>query len=156
MKPKRSTVDWLLEGVAFAALMATIVIVASQWTRISHRPAPRFRVPGAWDPKVALWIMMTINIAAYVMLTAATHYQKLISVPASVERDSPQIRQLLLSMMIVLKAVMMTLSVYLVWSLVNVMLGHVQHLNPKFLTLFVLMVPVPLLLYTVKLRRYRR
>ncbi len=156
VKPKRSAVDWLLEGVAFAALIATVFIVASQWTRISHRPPPRFRTQGAWDPKVVLWTMMAINVGAYLMLTAAAQYQKIINVSVSAEHDSPQVRQMLLSMMIVMKAVMMLLSVYLVWSLVNVMLGHVQGLNPRFLTLFVLLVPVPLLLYTVKLRRYRR
>jgi hypothetical protein len=155
-KPKRSAVDWLLEGVAFAALMATVYIVASEWTRISHRPPPRFRIPGAWDPKLALWIMMAINAGSYAMLTAAAYSQKLISIPVGIERDSPQVRQLMFSMMIVMKAVMMMLSVYLVWSLVNVMLGHVRGLNPRFLTLFVLLVPVPLLLYTLKLRRFRR
>jgi magnesium-transporting ATPase (P-type) len=146
--------DWLLEGVSFAALIATVVIVASNWTRLSHRPPPRFRVQGAWNPNIVLWTMMAINIGAYMLLTAEGYYQKIISIPAAI--DAPQVRQLLFSMMIVLKTVMMLLSVYLVWSMVNVMLGHVLGLSPRFLTLFVVMVPVPLLLYTVKLRRYRR
>lgn len=145
--------DWLLEGVAFAALMATVFIVASQWTRILNRPVPRFRIQGAWDPKVALGIMMAINIGAYAMLTFAGNSGKLIHIPAG---SSPQIRQLMFSMMIVMKAVMMVLAVYLIWAMVSVMLGHVRGVSPRSLTLFVLLVPVPLLLYTVKLRRYRR
>jgi len=145
-----------LEGVSFAALVATLVIVASNWTRLSNRPPPRFQVRGAWDPDKVLWIMMGINIGSYLMLTAASYYQKVFNIPATLERDAPQVRQLMLSMVIVMKAVMMLLSVYLVWSLVNVMLGHVRGLSPRFLTLFVLLVPMPLLLYTLKLRRYRR
>jgi hypothetical protein len=155
-QPKRSAVDWALEAVSFAALVATVLIVAMNWSRISNRPPPRFRPPGAWDPKVVLWSMMGINIGAYVALTVAAYYQKLISIPLIVERDAPQVRQLLLSMMIVMKAVMMLLSVYLVWSMVNVMMGHASGISPRFLTLFVLLVPVPLLLYTLKLRRYQR
>jgi hypothetical protein len=156
VKAKRTTVDWLLEGVSLAALAVTVAIVAVNWTRLSHRPPPRFQIRGAWNPNVVLWTMMTINVGSYIMLTAAAHYQKIISLPETLERDSPQVRQLLLSMMIVMKAIMMLLSVYLIWSLVNVMLGHPRGLSPRFLTLFVLLVPLPLLLYTVKLRRYRR
>jgi hypothetical protein len=148
--------DWVLEGVSFAALVATVVIVASNWTRLSHRPPPRFRVQGTWSPNVVLWTMLAINLGAYLALTAEAYYQKIINIPATIERDSAQVRQLLLSMMIVMKTVLMLLSVYLMWSLVNAMLGHVRGLSPRFLTVFVLLVPVPLLLYTVKLRRYRR
>jgi hypothetical protein len=88
--------------VAFAALVATIVIVASNWPRLSTRLHPRFRIPGAWDPGLVLWSMLAINLGSYVLLTAASYYQKIISVPALIDQGSAQVRQLLLSMVIVL------------------------------------------------------
>jgi hypothetical protein len=157
MKPKRSAVDWALEAVSLAAVIATVAVAAAYWPRIAARAPLHLRIPRAWNPKTALWIMLGIDVGTYLLLTAAARFQRLIYfVPAEMGRSSPQVRQLLLSMIIVLKAVMALLSAYLVWALVKVMLGHARSLNPRFLTLFVLCVPVPLILYTVKLRRYRR
>src|SRR5579863_8694342 len=106
MKPTRTTTDWILEVVSVAAVIAVFVIVATHWSQIPRSRVPRFRPPGAlvpWSAKNALWILMAINTGAYVLLTAAGYYQKLLNIPAEIDRDSPQVRQLLFSMMLILK-----------------------------------------------------
>jgi hypothetical protein len=46
-------------------------------------------------------------------------------------------------------------AAYLVWALINVGLRRGTRLSGSFLTLFTLAVPLPLVIYTVKLRKYR-
>jgi len=59
-------------------------------------------------------------------------------------------------MVIVMKTVLALFGVYLVWSLVQVAMRQGGGLSAQFLTLFTLAVPVPLVFYTVKMRRYRK
>ncbi len=160
MKPKRSKVDWALEMVALLAVAAAVWLVLSEWDQIpvfGLQRGGRFGMNrGPWTARNALWVVTLLNVGAYLGLTAATHWQKLIHIPADMDRDAPHVRQLLFSMVIVLKAVLMLFSLYVVWALVNVALGQGGGLSPKFLTVFTLAVPLPLILYTVKLRRYRK
>lgn len=160
MRPKRFTVDWVLEGVSLAALLAGLALAVSAWDELPARlPRRPFGNPaagfGAWTARNALWIVMLLNTCAYVGLTAAAHWDKLIHVPAELDRAHPHLRQLLFSMVIVLKAVLATFSLYLMWALANIGRGQGAGLSGGFVTLFVLAVPAPLIWYTLKLRRYR-
>jgi hypothetical protein len=164
MDLRRSKVDWIIETAALAALVAMFVIIATHWSEIPVRPRFRSLPPRAasfgytspWNPQTVLWIMMALAAATYMLLTLAGVFQKMINLPAEIHRDSPQVRQLVLSMMIVLKAMVMLLFVYFSWTLIAVVTGHGRGLRPEYLVLFVAAVPLPLILYTVKLRRYRR
>jgi hypothetical protein len=160
MKPKRSKIDWVLEGMSVAALLAGLALAISAWdelpARLARRPfgasAAGF---GPWTARNALWIVMLLNAGAYVGLTAAAHWDKLIHVPAELDRAHPHLRQLLFSLVIVLKAILTLFSLYLMWALASIGRGHGAGLNGGFVMLFVLLVPAPLIWYTVKLRRYR-
>jgi hypothetical protein len=148
---RRSKVDWVLEGVALAAVLSAVALVAIYWPLI---PAPRItRILGA---KNVLWMVALIDVVAYLGLTLGARDRGLMEIPEELERGSPQLRQMLFSMLIVMKAVLTLFAVYLVWALVNVGLRKGGGLSGGFLTLFTLAVPLPLVLYTVKLRRYRR
>ncbi len=159
---RRSTLDWALEAVALAGLIAVIALIAAYWPQIP--PPRRFRLRSpptqlalvTGNVKTALMIMSGLAAATYAALTAAAHSRRLIRLPPEVHTDSPHVRQLLLSMMIVMKAVVMLLFVYLGWTMLQVALGRARGLSPGSLSLFVLLVPVPLIFYTVKLRRYRK
>jgi hypothetical protein len=146
----RSRVDWVLEAVALAALLTALALTVYYWPRI---PDPRFvRLLPA---KTTLWIVAFIDVAAYVGLTLSARGKGLIEIPPELERRSPQLRQMLFSMVIVMKAVLTLFAVYLVWALINVGLRRGGGLSGGFLTLFTLAVPLPLVVYTLKLRRYR-
>ncbi len=160
---KRSKVDWVLEAVALAAVVSAIAIVAIYWTRIPDRVVElgyRYgRAPGIagiMTAKNALWMVTLIDALAYVGLTVGSSGEWLFQIPTEMDRMAPQLRQMLFSMVIVMKAVLTLFVVYLVWALVNVGLRRGGGLSGGFLTLFTLAVPLPLLLYTLKLRKYRR
>lgn len=156
MHPRRSTLDWILEAVALAAFLALIALVATHWNDIPTRS--RFVPPRAlrpWSPHLVLGIMVALDAGTYVLLTLAGQFQRLVSLPADIDRQLPRARQMILSMTIVLKAVAMGLFVYLSWTLIQVTTGHGRGLNPLFLALFPILVTAPLIFYTAKLRRYK-
>lgn len=145
----RSRVDWALEAVALAALLTALVLTAYYFPRI---PDPRF--VRSLTAKTTLWIVCLIDLITYLGLTLGARGKGLIEIPPELERRSPQLRQMLFSMLIVMKAVLAVFAVYLVWALVNVGLRRGAGLSGWFLTAFTLAVPLPLIYYTVKLRRY--
>ena len=160
---KRSRVDWALEGVALAAVLGAVALVLVYWPQIPERfvnlgyrygRAPG--VAGMMTAKNVLWMVAGIDVLAYVGLTLGARGGGLFEIPRELERQSPHLRQMLYSMVIVMKAVLALFAVYLVWALVNVGLRRGGGLSGGFLTVFTLAVPVPLVFYTLKMRRYRK
>jgi hypothetical protein len=146
----RSKVDWVLEAVALLALLGAVGLAVYYWPRM---PAPR--VTRFLPVKTTLWIVTLIDFTAYAGLTLGSRGKGLFEIPPELERRSPQLRQMLFSMLIVVKAVLTLFGSYLVWALINIGMRRGGALSGGFLTLFTLAVPLPLLFYTVKLRRYR-
>jgi hypothetical protein len=147
---KRSRVDLALEAVALVALLSAVALTVYYWPQI---PDPRFaRILPA---KITLPIVTLIDVLAYAGLTLGARGTWLFDIPPELERRSPQLRQMLFSVVIVMKAVLTLFAVYLVWALIDVGLRRGGGLSGGFLTIFTIAVPLPLVFYTVKLRRYR-
>jgi len=163
MQVSRSKVDWALEGVALAALLSAVALAAIYWPRIPERVVElgyRYGRPpginGLVTAKNTLWIVVLIDALAYLGLTWGAKGHGLFEIPEELERGAPRLRQMLFSMVIVMKAVLTLFAVYLVWALVNVGLRRGGGVSGLFLTGFTLAVPLPLVVYTLKLRKYRR
>lgn len=145
----RSKVDWALEAVAFLALVGAMAYAAYYWPQI---PTPRF--VRFLSPKSTIWMVAAIDIAAYVSLTLGMRGKGLVEIPPALEHRSPQLRPMVQSMLIVMKAVLSLFGAYLLWAVVNAGLRRGGGPSGWFLTAFTLAVPLPLVFYTVKLRRY--
>ena len=59
--------------------------------------------------------MVLLNAGVYLLLTVAAHFQQLVNIPFEIDRDRPEVKQLLLRMTIVLKTVLMVLLAGLLW-----------------------------------------
>ncbi|MEP6963726.1 MAG: hypothetical protein ABI995_16735 [Acidobacteriota bacterium] len=160
---QRSKMDWTLEAIALAALLGAIGLLLHYYPQIPHpivrpdfRYAPQPGVMGLMTAKNALWVVSALNLAAYLGLTFGSLSRGLIHIPEHIERESPYLPQMMFSVVIVMKAVLMMFSIYIVWALINIGLRQPNGLSGRELTLFTLAVPLPLIYYTVKLRRYRR
>jgi hypothetical protein len=125
MKARRSAIDWALEAIAAAAVIAAIALAVMYWDQVSDRQPRRVgfvrqTIMSAWfSPRITLWIVVLINAAAYAGLTAGAQFGKLIHIPDELDRASPHLRRALFRTVTGLKAVLMLFSLYLVWSLVN-------------------------------------
>lgn len=159
MKPIRSRLDWTLEAVALLALLAAAGLIILNWDIIPAgvpRPRRLAAAPTWWTVRNALWVVMTVNTGAYAALTIAGHFEKLICLPGELLRQAPHLRRAVFSVAIILKAVLMLFGAFLVWTLVHIAAGRPMPVHPGLLTLFVLVLPVPLVLYTLRLRRAGR
>jgi hypothetical protein len=148
MRPRRSTQDWLLEAVAFAALIAMFAMVFGHWQKL-----PVFARRGS---TASYSVMVLLNVGIYLLLTLASRYQQLVNVPFEIDRDRPEVKQLLLQMTIVLKTVLMVLLAGLLWTIVHTPLGRMRTAGRGYLLLFLIAMLAPTLIYVRKLSRYRK
>jgi hypothetical protein len=148
MSPRRSTPDWLLEAIALAALIAMFAMVFGHWQRL-----PVFARRGSGG---SLSIMVLLNAGVYLLLTFASHYQQLVSVPFEIDRERLEVKRLLLQMTIVLKTVLMVLLAGLLWTIVHTPLGRMRTAGRGFLAVFLIAMLAPTLVYVRKLSRYRK
>jgi uncharacterized membrane protein len=156
METQRSTFDWFLEGLSGAALLAAIGDVALHWSILPQRIPTHFDAagnPNGWGGKSMLLFLLATTVAVAIVLTAAEKYQRLINIPMSVDRDSPQARHLLRSMMIALKAVIVLIFFWIVDVTMRTALGEARGLGRAFLPLFLAGLLLPLVYYLTKLSR---
>ena len=146
--PGGLTQDWLLEAIAFAALVATFAMVFGHWQRL-----PIFARRGSGG---SYSIMVLLNAGIYLLLTFASRYQQLVSVPFEIDRDRPEVKQLLLQMTIVLKTILMVLLAGLLWIIVHTPLGRMRTAGRGFLVVFLIAMLAPTLVYVRKLSRFRK
>lgn len=151
--------DWLFEVISLAALAGVFAVVIAHWTELPAQVPRHFGasgLPNRWGSKSGLWILPITSAIVYIGVTAASRYQTLINIPFSIERNSPEVRRLLLSMSIVLKAVMLLVFAYSAWANVNTALGRSEGLGRQFLPVSLALIWIPLIFYLLRLRHYRR
>jgi hypothetical protein len=146
--PRRSTPDWLLEGIALAALIATFAMVFEHWQRL-----PAFAQRGSGGNYS---VMLLLNAGVYVLLTVAAHFQQLVNIPFEVDRDRPEVKRLLLQMTIVLKTILMVLLAGLLWIIIHTPVGRMRTAGRGFLVVFLIAMLAPTLIYVRKLSRFRK
>jgi hypothetical protein len=146
--PHRSAQDWLLEAIALAALVAMFAMVFGHWQRL---PVFARRSNGG-----SLGVMVLLNAGVYLLLTFASRYQQLISVPFEIDRERSEVKRLLLQMTIVLKTILMVLLAGLLWTIVHTPLGRIRAASRGFLVVFLIAMLAPTLVYVRKLSRYRK
>ena len=140
--------DWLLEAVALAALIATFVMVFRHWQRL-----PVFARRGNGG---SYSIMVLLNVGIYLLLTLASYYQQLVSMPFEIDRERLEVKQLLLQMTIVLKTILMVLLASLLWIIMHTPLGRIKTAGRGFLVVFLIAMLAPTLVYVRKLSRFRK
>jgi uncharacterized membrane protein len=156
MDAKRSTLDWVFEAVSIVALGAATGDLAIHWRILPDRIPVHFGVSGnanRWGSKNMLLVLLAGTIGMAVLLTVAETYQRLINVPLSVDRESPEVRQLLRSMVIVMKVVIMVAFFWIADVTMRTALGEANGLGPAFLPVFLSTVFAPMIYYIVKLNK---
>ncbi len=160
--PARSRFDWVLETIALAALLGVFALAWTYWDQLPNAAFPRRRLgpPRSlwvtiWTIKNGLYLVMGLNVLAYLGLTVTGQSQRAILVPAELDRAAPHIRPMMFSLVIVLKTVLMLFALYLAWAMVAIGAGAGARtwFSGWSLTAFVLCVPLPLVLVTLRMRR---
>lgn len=156
MRMGRSIFDWVLEGVSAVALAAAGVDVAIGWNRMPSRIPVHFGAagsPNAWGDRTMLLYLLAATVAMAVVLTIAESYQRLINIPMKVDRESPEVRRLLRSLVIAMKAVITVSSVWIIDLTMRTALGEANGLGRAFVPVFLAAVIAPIVYYLGRLAR---
>jgi len=148
--------DWVFEIVSAVAILAAIADVAMHWNMLPQRIPVHFGIagnPNAWGAKSMLPLLLLTTLVVAIVLTVAETHQRLINIPMSVDRDSPEARRLLRSMTIVLKAVITVTSVWIVDLTMRTAVGEANGLGRAFAPVFLGGIIAPLIYYLVRLYR---
>jgi len=159
LNPRRSVLDWILEGLSLATLLAIVGVVAINWDKLPARIPRHFGIsgqPDRWGGKSGMLNLPVIAFGLYAMLTLASRYQGLINVPMAIDRNAPEVRRLLLRMSLTLKLTMLMVFGYLTWSTVNVALGLATGLGRQFLGISLGLIFVPVIGFLYALRAWRK
>ncbi len=89
-------------------------------------------------------------------MSFASKYQSLVNLPVRVDRQNPEVQDLISEMMAVLKTALALTFFYLSWASVNTALGKTNGLSSAFLPVSLAAMLIPVIYYTWRLRIYRR
>jgi type IV secretory pathway VirB6-like protein len=156
MTPKRSGVDWLLEGIAAAALVAAAWELAMRWNALPARIPTHFGIGGhanGWGGRNSLLTLLGATVAMFALLTAAEKYQRLVNIPIKVDREAPGVKRLIRSLAIAIKAVLSAGFFWITHVTIGIAMGERTAMGPVFLPLFLAAVLVPVFYYTARLKK---
>ncbi|HEU5022188.1 MAG TPA: DUF1648 domain-containing protein [Bryobacteraceae bacterium] len=156
MTPKRSGVDWLLEGIAVAAVAAAAAEIAMRWNGLPAKIPTHFGIdgqPNGWGGPSGLLLLLGSTIVMFVLLTLAEKYQRLVNIPVKVDREAPEVKRLIRSLAIVIKAVLSAGFFWITHVTIGIAMGNRTAMGRVFLPLFLAAVFVPVVYYSLRLKK---
>src|SRR5262249_1390824 len=111
--------------------------------------------PNRWGGKAFLWVLPLTGLGLYILMTAASRFQRIINLPFTVNRDLPDVKRLLLSLSIWMKATVLLVFAYLQQAMIAAALGRTQGLGAGFLPFVLLATLAPLAYFTARIAKYR-
>jgi uncharacterized membrane protein len=150
--------QWFFEGLSLLLVIFMFAMVAVHWSQFPDQVPTHFGFsgkPNGWRGKGFLLILPCTAAIVWVVMTVAQRYQRLINLPFTIDRDSPEVQSALRSMMIAEKTTMALLFAWLMQGMVRTALGRAEGLGQGFLPLALALIFTPLIVYSAKLLRLR-
>jgi uncharacterized membrane protein len=156
MTPKRSGVDWLLESLAAAAVVAAAAEIAMRWNTLPAKIPTHFWINGqanGWGGRNSLLVLLASTVVMFALLTAAEKYQRLVNIPVKVDREAPEVKRLIRSLTIAIKAVLSGGFFWITHVTLGMAMGERSAMGPVFLPVFLMAVFAPIVYYCVRLNK---
>src|ERR1700722_6130984 len=103
MGEPRSRAQWFFEGLSLLLVIFMFAIVAVHWSQFPDLVPAHYGIsgkPNGWHGKSFLLILPCIAAIVWLVMTVAQRYQRLINIPFTIDRDSPEVQSVLRNMMI--------------------------------------------------------
>ena len=159
MAVPRSRAQWFFECLSLLLVIFMFAMVSAHWSQFPERVPAHFGIsgkPNGWHGKSFLLILPCVAALVWLVMTIAQRYQRLINIPFTIDRDSPEVQSVLRSMMTAEKTTIAVLFAWLMQGMVRTALGRAEGLGQGFLPLALVLIFAPLILYSVKLLRLRK
>ncbi|HVV45418.1 MAG TPA: DUF1648 domain-containing protein [Bryobacteraceae bacterium] len=156
MTPKRSGVDWLLEAIGAASVAAAAVEIATRWNGLPAKIPTHFGIdgqPNGWGGRNSLLVLLASTIVMFTLLTLAEKYQRVVNIPVKVDREAPEVKRLIRSLAIVIKAVLAAGFFWITHVTIGIAMGNPIAMGRVFLPVFLAAVFVPVVYYSLRLKK---
>jgi uncharacterized membrane protein len=158
MMPRRSGVDWLLEIVGAAAVVGAAAEIVMRWRALPARIPTHFGIDGqanGWGGRDSLPVLLASTVVMFAVLTVAGRYQRLVNIPVKVDREAPEVRRVIRSLTIVIKAVLSAGFFWITHVTIGIAMRERTAMGRVFLPVFLAAVVAPVIYYCVRLRKAR-
>ena len=159
MGEPRTRAQWVFEGLSLLLVIFMFAMVAVHWSQFPQRVPAHYGIsgkPNGWHGKSFLLILPCIAAVVWVLITVAQRSPRLINIPFTIDRDSPEVQSVLRSMMIAEKTAVAVTFAWLMRGMVRTALGRAEGLGQWFLPVTLVLIFTPLIVYSVKLLRLRK
>ena len=156
MIPKRSGMDWMLEGVGAAAVIAAAWEIAIRWSALPAKIPTHFGIDGqanGWGGRESLLVLLASTVVMFVLLTVAEKYQRLVNIPVKVDREAPETKRVIRSLAIAVKAVLSGGFFWITHVTIGIAMQQRTAMGRFFLPVFLGAVVVAVIYYCVRLKR---
>jgi len=156
MMPKRSGVDWLLESIAAAAVIAAAAEIAMRWNALPAKIPTHFGINGqanGWGGRNSLLLLLGSTVVMFALLTVAEKYQRLVNIPVKVDREAPEVKRLIRSLTIAIKAVLSAGFFWITHVTLGIAMSERGAMGRVFLPVFLAAVFAPIVYYGVRLKK---
>jgi hypothetical protein len=139
----RSALGWVLEAVSLAGLIAMFAYIAIHWAHF----------PGA---RTGLLSLPSLALVVYILLTIQAQFPRSMKLRFGIARDNPAAMTIVLEMLGMVKAIVVLTFAYIVWALMERLLGRSGSLGLSWMPFAVAAATLAPFIYAFKLRRYRK
>ena len=139
--PERTFLEKTAEVIAIGALAITFALLFYYWDRVPGRVPIHFGLtgePDRWGDKILLIVVIFVQTVIYLLMTFFAERPSVYSVPLWLyQPEREKMRALMRRMLIFLKAEVMAMLTFIIWTTIQVAIGSGHLLGVKYMILFV-------------------
>jgi uncharacterized membrane protein len=155
--PERTIIEKAAEIIAVVALAITFGLLFYYWDRVPSRIPIHFGFsgePDSWGDKIVLLVVVFVQAVIYLLMTFFAERPSICALPLwLIQSEREKMRGLTRQMLILLKAEVMAMLTFIIWTMIHVAIGDGQSLSVKYMILFVTLLLSTIGWYTIRLFR---
>ncbi|MEK7775630.1 MAG: DUF1648 domain-containing protein [Candidatus Zixiibacteriota bacterium] len=155
--PERTIIEKAAELIAVGALALTFILVYYYWNRVPGRIPIHFGFsgePDRWGDKIVLLVVVFVQTVIYLLMTFFSDRPSIYALPLwLIQPEREKMRAMMRQMLILVKAEVMAMLTFIIWTTIHVAIGDGQSLSVKYMILFVTLLLVTVAGYTIRLFR---
>jgi hypothetical protein len=148
----------LTEAIAAAALLGILFLVGTAWSSLPERVPVHFNFsgqPDRWGSKDTFGLLVLLALFSYGVLTAMRNKPQWLNVPFQVDKNAPEVRQIMREMTGVIKASILLMLLVVLSHSIAVAQGTAEGLGEGIIPMVILLSLGPMGFYLIKLYAHR-
>jgi uncharacterized membrane protein len=154
IKLKRTSIDWVLEFVAFAFLLILIILPLAYFKTLPETIPVHFNAAGQPDDygsRSSLWFLPLTGAFMYLMFTILEGFPQIYNYPVQITPENAVIQyKLATRLMRILKTIILLTFSIISFQTIKTATGGTTGLGKAFFPVFLLLTFVPIIIYLVQ------